>query len=190
MVYLPEARFISSPLFILAVALSAGILAGHYVTLHATLVAILSGALGIGLGLTSFSLIVKKHSSNEKHLTVASAFLISAFFCSGFTLSLISDRPPMFERVARMYDAGLIASGEPVELTGVVQGQPEAAPDSFYLTLRVESIRSKGAERTASSTVLLLAHAREQRARDEYDELELRHGARVRVMTTLDREVS
>ncbi len=50
MVYLPQARFISSPLFVLAAALSPGIFAGHYVTLHATLVAILSGVLSIGLG--------------------------------------------------------------------------------------------------------------------------------------------
>jgi competence protein ComEC len=36
--------------------------------------------------------------------------------------------------------------------------------------------------------VLLLAHLREPPEKEEYDALELRHGARVRVMTTLDRE--
>jgi competence protein ComEC len=87
-----------------------------------------------------------------------------------------------------MYDAGLFTYGEPVELTGVIQDQPEPAPDSFYLTIRVESISFKGDEREACGTVILLAHAREQQVRTEYDELELRHGARVRIMTTLDRD--
>ncbi len=89
-----------------------------------------------------------------------------------------------------MYDLGLITFGEPVEVTGILSGQPEPAPDSFYLTIRVESISFKGTDRNASGTVMLLAHAREEQARKEYDDLELRHGARVRVMTTLDRDES
>lgn len=85
-----------------------------------------------------------------------------------------------------MYDDGVLTYGEPVELTGVISGQPEPAPDSFYLTLEVERISFKGAVRDACGTVLLLAHVRPMSK--EYDALELRHGARVRVMTTLDRD--
>jgi len=87
-----------------------------------------------------------------------------------------------------VYDAGLLTYGDPVEVTGVLQGQPEPAPDSFYLTVRVESMSFKGDEREACGTLILLAHAREKQVREEYDELELRHGARVRIMTTLDRD--
>src|SRR5207253_11514700 len=110
------------------------------------------------------------------------------FFCAGLVLSLSESRSVGSGRIARMYDEGIIAPGEPVELTGILQGQPEPAPESFYLTLRAEKIRFKGGERDASGTVLLLAHAREQKVSKGYDALELRHGARIRVMTTLDRE--
>jgi competence protein ComEC len=189
MTHLPQARFVFSPLFVLAAAMSGGILAGHYWTSPATLALILSLSLSVGLGLLSFSLIIKKRSRlTETNLTAASAFMIAAFLCGGLVLSLVSGRAPATNRIARMYDEGHIASGEPVEITGSLQGQPEAAPDSFYLTLRTESIRSKGTERSASGTVLLLAHTRGQQVTKEYDALELRHGARVRVMTTLDRE--
>jgi len=189
-------RFVSSPLFILASAMSLGILAGHYWTSQSKLIFILIIALSVGLGLVAFSLIGKKHFrstkkrplSTETNLTIASAFLVAAFVCTGIVLALIENRPIALERIARMYDTGVITSGEPVELTGIVQGQPEPAPDSFYLILRTESIRSKKTERNASGTVLLLAHAREQPVTKEYDALELRHGARLRVMTTLDRE--
>ena len=117
-----------------------------------------------------------------------SVFLIAAFLCAGLVLSLIENRPAALSRISRMFDEGLITFGEPVEVTGALSGQPEPAPDSFYLTLQVERISFKGTEREASGTVILLAHAREEQVRKEYDALELRHGARVRVMTTLDRD--
>ena len=118
--------------------------------------------------------------------TLAVGFLIAAFLAAGFVLSLIEGRPAAPNRVSRMYDEGLFTYGDPVELTGIVSGQPEPAPDSFYLTLQIERISFKGAVREACGTVLLLAHMRP--LGKEYDALELRHGARVRVMTILDRD--
>lgn len=182
MVHLPQARFASSPLFTLAAATSSGILAGHYVTLQSKSILILT--ISVGFTLWSVALI------SRRKLRSASILLVVAFLAAGFALSIIENRPIAPYRVARMYDSGLLAPAEPVELTGIVQGQPEAAPDGFYLNLRAESTRFKGTERNASGTVLLLAHAREQKVQEEYDALELRHGARVRVMTTLDREES
>jgi competence protein ComEC len=186
---LQQAPFVSSPLFMLAAAISAGILAGHYWNLQSKIVFILSLGLSVSLGLVAASLIRKSDSLfTGKRRTLASAFLIAAFFVTGFVLSLISGRAPASDRISRLYDEGRITSGEPVEITGIVQGQPEAAPDGFYLTLRTERISFKGTERDASGDVLLLAHAREPKVREEYNALELRHGARLRVMTTLDRE--
>jgi len=182
MVHLPQARFASSPLFTLAVAISVGILTGHYLVLQSKSILILTITVSVGVALWSVALISRRKPRP------ASVFLIVAFFLTGMVLSLIENRPIAPNRIARMYDSGLLASAEPVELTGIVQGQPEAAPDGFYLNLRAESTRFKGTERNASGTVLLLAHAREQKVPEEYDALELRHGARVRVMTMLDRE--
>jgi competence protein ComEC len=179
---LPQARFASSPLFAVAMAISLGILAGHHFSLPSKSILNLSLAMGVALTLFSGALISKKK------LTLASLFLIVAFFCAGHVLATIDGRTVGSDRISKMYDTGLIASGEPVELTGIVQGQPEPAPESFYLTLRAERIRFKGSEHEASGSVLLLAHVREQRVREEFDALALRHGARVRVMTTLDRD--
>lgn len=178
---LPQARFASSPLLVLAVALSGGIALEHYLNLESKSVLIFGLLVGV---VTLFSVALKA----RKRLTLVSRPLLVAFFCAGLALSSIESRDVQPNRIAQMYDNGLIASGEPVELTGVVQGQPEPAPDSFYLMLRAERIRFKGSERDASGTVLLLAHARERRVREEFYALELRHGGRVRVMTTLDRE--
>lgn len=177
-----QARLASSPLFVLALAISVGILAGHYVTLQSRSILII--AITGGAGIAALPIILL----SEKRFGQASYSLVVAFVAAGFALSLIQNRPLTSDRIARLYDEGVITSGEPIEITGVVYGQPEAAPDSFYLTVRAESIRLKGSERASSGTVLLLAHAREEQVAKEYDAIDLRHGARVRVMTTLDRE--
>jgi competence protein ComEC len=179
---LPQTRFASSPLLILAVAMSAGIALAHYCSFKSKSILVAFIAIAISLTVFCIALVAKKR------LTRACVFLLMAFFCVGFALSLVDGRSINANRIAQMYDGGLIPSGEPVELTGIVQGQPEPAPDSFYLTLQAEKLGVKGQLRDAAGTVLLLAHVHEQRVREEFDALALRHGARVRVMTTLDRD--
>ena len=179
---LPQARFASSPLVVLAIAMAGGIALAHYFTPQSKSVLIFGFAIGFGLTLFSSALIAKSK------LKRASIFLLGAFFCIGLVLSVIESRTVAPNRISQMYDEGVIVVSEPVEVTGTIQGQPEPAPDSFYLTVRAERIRSRGVEREASGIVVLLAHVREQKVTNEYDSLELRHGARVRVMTTLDRE--
>src|SRR5712692_11395302 len=179
---LPHARFASSPLLVLAAAIAVGIFAGHYFKTQSNAVFMLGFAASIGLTIFSITFISKKRS------LLATVFVVGAFFCAGLILSLIESRPIAPNRIARLQDEGIIEPGDPVELTGVVSGEPEPAPQNFYLTLEAERIRFKGVERDASGTVFLLAPVREQREAKEYEALDLRHGARVRVMTALDRE--
>jgi competence protein ComEC len=178
---LPQSRFSPSPLLVLAAALSAGILLGHY-TLHSKSLLVLSLAGGGGVALLLIALWSKGCLRSASILTVV------AFFSTGMILSMIEYGPIAPNRISRLYAEGLFTYGEPVEITGVIQGQPEPAPDSFYLTIRVERISLKGSERDASGTVILLAHVHEAQVRKEYGALDLRHGARVRVVTTLDRD--
>ncbi|HYE64488.1 MAG TPA: ComEC/Rec2 family competence protein, partial [Pyrinomonadaceae bacterium] len=93
-------------------------------------------------------------------------------------------------RVQRFYVDGLIAEGDPVELTGTLEAAPETAPERFYLTLRVEKLRFRDVERAASGVVWLVAPVRDRLMRAEYEALELRYGARIRVLTALSREES
>ena len=178
----PKAPFAESPLLTLAVMTSAGIALAHYSPSQSK--ALFTIALGAGITLTLGAITLL----NRSKTTLVAGFLVAAFLCAGSVLSYIETRPAVANRISRMYEAGLFTYGDPVELTGVISGQPEPAPDSFYLTLQVEKISFKGTERDASGTVLLLAHVREEQVRSEYDSLELRHGARVRVVTTLDRD--
>ena len=179
---LPQARFASTPLIVLASALALGLFAGHSLAHKWSPLLLISIAVGVVLTIVSVWFL-----SNRK-LLPAIRSIVAVFFCAGFVLSLIDSRPIAPNRIARLQDEGIIAPADPVELTGVVSGEPEPAPQSFYLTLTVQRINFKGIERDASGTVFLLVPVREQQVAKEYDALELRHGARVRVMTTLDRE--
>ena len=179
---LPRIRFAQSPLLLLAVATSVGILLGHHLGV--------APRFTLGFGITvSFSLeVLSIWLARSKKLVAASVTLATAFLLSGCILSLIENRSVSLNRISRMYEQGIIIEGDPVELTGTIDGQPEPAPESFYLKLQAERIRVKGVERDASGTVLLLAHTGDRQVGKEYDALDLRHGARIRVMTALDRE--
>jgi competence protein ComEC len=174
-----QPRFASSPLFILAVAMSAGIALRSFPFQS-------KSGLMIGLAISVSIICLAITFLIWGRTTLVVGFLIAAFLAAGFVLAFIESSPAAPNRISRIYDEGLFAFGEPVELTGIVSGQPEPAPDSFYLTLQIERISFKGAVREACGTVLLLAHMRP--LGKEYDALELRHGARVRVMTILDRD--
>ena len=178
---LPRPRFVSAPLLPLTVALCGGIILQHYVQLNSRSSAI---ALAVALVASITSLVLL----TRRKLVASTLSLLVAFFCSGILLVRSTERPPPAQRVSTMYDQGAIAAGDPVEIVGVVLGEPEPAPRSFYLTMRVERVAFKSSERDASGTLLLLAQVPTEKLKQEYDALGLQHGARLRVMTKLDRE--
>ncbi|HEX4899777.1 MAG TPA: ComEC/Rec2 family competence protein, partial [Pyrinomonadaceae bacterium] len=116
----------------------------------------------------------------------AGAFLCLAFTFAGATLAVV-DRDKHANDLGVLLDQGAVIAGAPVELTGVLTQQPEAAPEAFYLTLRVETLSWKGEEQLTAGLVSLLLPLSGKAAKNEYDKLELRYGARIRTLTTLRR---
>lgn len=178
---LPQPRFVSAPLLPLTAALSSGIFVQHYLKLNTrSLVVVVAVALAAS--------IICLASLKSRKLVASTLFLLIAFAFTGIVFVRSTDRPPAADRISTMYDGGAIAAGDPVEILGVVVGEPEPAPGSFYLRMRVERVAFKGGEREATGTVLLLAQAPTAKHQEEYEALALQHGARLRVMTKLDRE--
>lgn len=172
-----QPAFLPHPLAVLAASFALGLLVARFTPLPFNPVLVC----GAACSLAAVYSYVKGHA-------LAAGLLLTLAFCSaGATLMLLEKESVTAGRVRRLYDDGAIKSGEPVEVTGVVERAPEAAPDGFYLTLGVEKLRFKGEEREVAGQVLLFAPARDPRAQAEYDLLELRYGARVRLMTMLSR---
>jgi competence protein ComEC len=193
--------FAAHPLAQLATAFALGILAAPY--FGDSLLNLISVA-----GLTTILAIVALVTSEEKPskklnakrgLSVASVFVILATFLLGATLAWIDKNQVPANQLRSLLDKGVVAVGEPVELTGVLERDPEIAPERLYLQLRLDSIRSRSTEasvtqpqytsveRKASGVVMLLALVAVPSIKQEFDQLDLHYGARIRVMTLLER---
>jgi competence protein ComEC len=124
----------------------------------------------------------------KKKYARATLLVAAAFVCAGASLASADEkRENASARLRSLYERGAVLPGEPVELTGLLERAPEITPDGLLLPLRVEVLRYKRDERACSGRVELFAPVRDARAAREYEALELRRGARVRVMTMLAR---
>ncbi len=169
--------FAPYPLAALALSFALGIVLSH--TLISSLIALLSCG-----GVCSLLVLYFYFKAKTR---IAATLLATAFLCAGASLAVIEKGSVAADRVRRMYEGGAVASGEPAEVTGVLESAPELAPDGIYLSLKVEKIRIRGAEQRASGVVSLFAPVRDKEIRAGYDALELRYGARLSVMTALRR---
>jgi len=123
-------------------------------------------------------------------LGAATASLLLAYACAGAALSAVERRPPGEPRLRSFYESGLLASGDPAEITGAVERAPESSPDGFFFSLAVEALRLGAAERPCRGRVELFLPAADAAARARYEALELRRGARVRVAARFAREAA
>jgi len=174
MTVLPQPRFASFPLFTLAGALAVGVVANSYFPVSRTTLLFFAILTAASIGFVAWL-------TFAKYQTAATALVVFLHFLAGFSLSASESLTQSPNRLARF-----VNSDEPVEITGVIERQPERAPDRFYLLLSAERIRVKGVEREVSGRALLLAHLHDEQSAKEYEQLELRYGARIRVMTIFD----
>ena len=179
---LPQTSLAQHPLLFCAAALCVGIAVANYLPRggQSTVTAIL--IIGIGL------MLLAAWAAARGQLFLASATVIVTFALAGFALLRIGEGRLDQNRIKQLIDTKILAEKEPVELTGVVQGPLQSTPDSLYLTLGAEALRWQNVERPASGIVQLVAHTSRPQLTSEYVKLNLRHGARIRVMTVLERD--
>ncbi len=169
--------FSQDPLAQLAVAFCAGICAANYLPTRLVLLlttCAICSALALGAVL-------------KGRLSTGGLSLLLASFFAGGTLAVIERRAEHSGGVKRLIVDKVITDGEPAVLTGVLDGPPEFARDRVYLSLRVENVSTRGTQVNSSGVVALLASFRTATSEEEYRNLNLRYGARLRVKTKLNR---
>ena len=167
----------SHPLIILTAAFAIGIVAVEI--FHFTPRSLLWITVPVSLSCLAGSVLLRSLN--------ATLLLCISFVWAGATLTAVEQHFRSAESLSILLDQGVVRAGEPVELTAVLARQPEAAPDGFYLTLRVEKLIRKSAEKHANGTVSLFLQISGSAATTEYEKLDLRYGARIRALTTLKR---
>lgn len=172
-----RASFTPHPLASLAAAFAVGILLAH----------IFSLSLSVELAFAAGTLFALLWCLRKARTALASVSLVLATLVSGAALESIEKRKGAGNQLTHLLNEGMIADNDPVELSGTVEGPRQNAPDGFYVTLHVEQIRFKSIERYTSGVVELLMPVRNATVRSEYESLELRHGARISVITALER---
>lgn len=171
--------FSAYPLAALAAAFAAGVLAARLA--HAPPSACVTLAALVSASATFAAL--------KKRETAAASLVLLAFACAGASLSSLGDKASRAEtRLRSFYERGDVEPGEPVEVTGVVERAPELAPDGLLLSLRLEGVRHRSRESLCTGRVELFAPVRDRREAAAYESLELRRGARVRLMAALTRD--
>jgi competence protein ComEC len=185
--------FAAHPLAQLAAAFALGVLAEKYLVVpQAVLVSLAASA-------TFFAAVILFKQSNarriggesgttkERAAGVATVLVMVAALLLGWTLASLEKTRVPADQLRRLLNEGTPAVGEPVEVTGVLERDPETAPERLYLFLRVEKVRSREVERDVSGEVVLLAPVAAKSIEREFAELDLRYGARLRVITMLER---
>jgi competence protein ComEC len=158
-----RASFSRQPLAQLAIAFSAGICLAHYFPAS---IKVLSVAGGVSTGVAAFAVVIRRTA-------VAGVALLLAFGVAGALLAVSEKRSDQ----QRPLPVG------PVILTGVIDGPPELATDRIYLVLRVERLDVNGSEQSVAGVVSLVGLF----PWNTTAYLQLRHGARIRVATNLNR---
>jgi competence protein ComEC len=170
-------NFGEHPLAALAAAFAFGVL----------LSSLTSASLKLCLTLAALASVSAIIATLKSHAS-ASYFVIIALAFAGASLASIEARDTRADsRLRTLYERGVIEPGEPVELTGVLERAPEYAPDGMLFDVRVERVRARSVERECVGRVEFFAPVADARSAVEYDSLELRRGARVRVISLLMR---
>lgn len=172
----PAQTFALNPLAQLATAFALGVLGAQYLAASILVLCMVTAVI------IAFAIAVLVFGSQR----AATCLVTIAMFLTAFAVATQYSQVPK-NQLRSLLDSGAIVAGEPVELTGVLERDPEVAPQRLYLQLHVERISAKRTEREISGAVLMLAPVPSAASKQEFEQLELRYGARIRLMTLLER---
>ncbi len=170
-----ERLFSHYPLFQLAPAFAGGVYLSTYLITTSTLV----------LTACAVCTVVTLLMVVTKHPRPAGLALLSAMFFAGASLAVLEKSSSNSDDLKRLLDSA--GEKQAYVLTGVLTGPPEFARDRLYLLLRVESVSTEIGELKTTGLVSLLAIFKTTTSDQEYRQLNLQYGARLRVKTTLHR---
>ena len=122
------------------------------------------------------------------HKNFAAIFVGLAFAFAGAASFQIQHNTIAADRIRSIYDGGLIASGTPVEINGIINSAPEAAYDGYFLMVGVKSVAANEWKNAAAGDVRVFVPTRTADDAAEFKIKDFRSGAVVRVACDLMRE--
>src|SRR6266850_251617 len=155
----PRYAFSTQPLLILSGAFALGILVGPALPFGLTTTVFFSAVIFF---LTLWLL-------GQGRFGAATLTLCLCFVCAGAVDRRLDDTLISTTRIKARYEAGVLAANDPIEVTGVLEREPEPSPEGLYLTLRVEMTKVQNIETPASGLIGLWAMTSVPEVRAEYE---------------------
>ncbi|HMQ02866.1 MAG TPA: ComEC/Rec2 family competence protein [Pyrinomonadaceae bacterium] len=165
----------SSPLLLLAVSFGVGIVAADW----------FPQGFWEWLAYSLAAAVVAVYFSNR---AAATLFVVAAFVFAG-AFAYQAERSSIGEdRIRTIYDKGQIASGDPVEIEGVVLGGLESAPNGYSMVLETNALIQRGHVRDVSGKVRIFVSVAAADASDDFGRLAISPGDRLKIFCRLDRD--
>ncbi len=170
----PSKNFSENPLLWLSLSLAFGILLESY--------------LGLGFWIwficLLLSFLVLPLLINTKYAVL---ILMTAFSLAGATLYNAEKDSISENRLRRLYDEGIFKSGDPIEIEGILVRR-EKAFDGVFIGLEAKRAIYKQESREVSGFIRLFLPLQTQEAVEDYQNLALEYGTRLRVFCRLKRD--
>ncbi len=171
-----ERLFSHYPLLQLALAFSAGVFISNK----------LSTPLGPFIVVCAVSSFIALIALARHRPGISGIALLTAMFFAGAALAIVERSAVRPESLKRFLDED--GNGKSNwTITGVLAGPPEFARDRLYLLVQVESVLNDDAELKSVGMISLLASFNTPTSEQEYRQLDLHYGSRVRVRSSLNR---
>lgn len=189
----PAVAVAAYPLAQLACAFALGILVGTFLTnspwLFQTTYGWFFGSNSVWFFICSGVLIsAGALAALLKHkLRLGTTLVLFATVSLGSAFAIVERNRIPPNQVRRLLEEGVIKVGEPVELTGVLEQEPELAPERLFLRLKVRRLRVGTTETQTSGVVMLSARVAQKDSEQDFAALDLHYGASLRLMTRLER---
>jgi competence protein ComEC len=168
-------NFTLYPLFALTVCFALGILAGKYFAVDWKIplfFCLVSGMFAAGFSKRKFAVV----------------FILLAFIAAGAFCFQLKNQTISANRIKKIYDESRLKSGEPVEIEGVLRGKFEEAVGGFFIEIKTERLVYKNQPQNVSGKVRLFAPVSNEQIAQEYEQLNLQYGSRIRAACNLLRE--
>ena len=115
-------------------------------------------------------------------------FIFTAIFASGAICFQIQKLSVAENRLKILYDSNQISSGDPIEIEGILDSEPETAIGGFFIEIKTEKAFYKENGLEISGNIRLFAPIRDEEIQSEYERLNLNYGSKIIVACNLNRE--
>lgn len=142
-----------------------------------------------GYGFLFISLLFAAPMAFAARASAKASILILIAFCGlGASSLLLAKASISSDRIKVIYDEGIVKSGEPVEIEGILTAPPEPAFEAVIITIDAAHLTHRGSNRKAEGKIRIFLPLDSEEAKADFERLHLEAGSRILSSCGFERE--